>query len=302
MLSFVTPEFASFLFGLSATHLLMRVPDVYIRATDIHQRHSLGPHSTVFSSGKRSQLRCTYDTFFWALLRWCHWLHQVIDTLCLSSLTLIDFNHERRSVVLIVNNTEHIILLHAYSRLMLSSCVADFIIIVAVYCIVFVCTFTASNAPPKCTSTGANCVRSCANQPNGDYQSCNECDVYVTCSNGITYDNRECAPGERYGTITSRRATGLHRLVIVSVSCTNIQYTTSIYTNILNHNSLATVSWRWAKATACCFHVCHFYVTLSYLVVSQKMPISLDSTPPFGKSILWYVSPVRSPVGDTCCL
>ena len=77
---------------------------------------------------------------------------------------------------------------------MLSSCVADFTIIVAVYCIVFVCTFTASNAPSKCTSTGANCVISCANQPNGDYQSCNGCGVYVTCSNGITFDNRPCAP------------------------------------------------------------------------------------------------------------
>ena len=26
----------------------------------------------------------------------------------------------------------------------------------------------------------------------GDYQSCLSCDVYLTCSNGLTYDNRPC--------------------------------------------------------------------------------------------------------------
>ena len=36
------------------------------------------------------------------------------------------------------------------------------------------------------------CVSSCAGVANGDYQSCNGCNVYVTCSNGIKYDNRPC--------------------------------------------------------------------------------------------------------------
>ena len=44
----------------------------------------------------------------------------------------------------------------------------------------------------KCATTGNNCVSSCTNQPNGDYQSCHGCHMYITCSNGISYDKRPC--------------------------------------------------------------------------------------------------------------
>ena len=36
------------------------------------------------------------------------------------------------------------------------------------------------------------CVSDCNGMQNGDYQSCLSCDVYLTCSNGLTYDNRPC--------------------------------------------------------------------------------------------------------------
>ena len=36
------------------------------------------------------------------------------------------------------------------------------------------------------------CVISCTGLPNGDYQSCQGCNVYATCSNSILYDNRPC--------------------------------------------------------------------------------------------------------------
>ncbi|KAI0207937.1 hypothetical protein LSAT2_007383 [Lamellibrachia satsuma] len=44
-------------------------------------------------------------------------------------------------------------------------------------------------------STGSNCVTSCIGLADGDYQSCVRCNVYVTCSNGDTYDNRPCPAG-----------------------------------------------------------------------------------------------------------
>lgn len=40
-----------------------------------------------------------------------------------------------------------------------------------------------------------NCIDSCDGMPDGDYQSCQGCYVYATCSNGILYDNRECPSG-----------------------------------------------------------------------------------------------------------
>ena len=45
-----------------------------------------------------------------------------------------------------------------------------------------------------CATTGNNCVSSCKNQVDGDYQSCDGCHMYITCSNGISYDKRPCPP------------------------------------------------------------------------------------------------------------
>ena len=39
------------------------------------------------------------------------------------------------------------------------------------------------------------CVSSCTGMPDGDYQSCNGCNVYVTCSNEIIHDDRHCPDG-----------------------------------------------------------------------------------------------------------
>ena len=36
------------------------------------------------------------------------------------------------------------------------------------------------------------CVLDCTGQTDGDYQSCTNCNMYVTCSNGITYADRPC--------------------------------------------------------------------------------------------------------------
>ena len=47
----------------------------------------------------------------------------------------------------------------------------------------------------ECLTTGANCVRSCLNRRNGDYQSCNGCHVYVTCSSRGIHDNQPCPSG-----------------------------------------------------------------------------------------------------------
>ena len=36
------------------------------------------------------------------------------------------------------------------------------------------------------------CVSDCTEQKDGDYQSCTNCNTYVTCSNGLTYADRPC--------------------------------------------------------------------------------------------------------------
>jgi len=38
-----------------------------------------------------------------------------------------------------------------------------------------------------------DCVRSCTDVPNGNYQSCRGCNVFVTCTNGYIHDSRPCA-------------------------------------------------------------------------------------------------------------
>ena len=40
-----------------------------------------------------------------------------------------------------------------------------------------------------------SCVADCSGIASGDYQSCLGCGVYLTCSNGIAYDNRACPTG-----------------------------------------------------------------------------------------------------------
>ena len=44
-------------------------------------------------------------------------------------------------------------------------------------------------------NTGDSCITSCEGVPNGDYQSCEGCSVFATCSNGQITDNRPCPPG-----------------------------------------------------------------------------------------------------------
>ena len=44
-----------------------------------------------------------------------------------------------------------------------------------------------------CKTTGSRCITSCANEANGDYQSCRGCDIYASCVAGRMIDNRPCA-------------------------------------------------------------------------------------------------------------
>ncbi|KAK2179193.1 hypothetical protein NP493_508g01039 [Ridgeia piscesae] len=45
------------------------------------------------------------------------------------------------------------------------------------------------------TTTGSNCIRDCTGRNDTDYQSCNGCNVYATCLNGIITDNQPCPAG-----------------------------------------------------------------------------------------------------------
>ena len=42
------------------------------------------------------------------------------------------------------------------------------------------------------STTGPGCIRSCIGLLDGDYQSCDSCDVYVSCAGGYRYGNRPC--------------------------------------------------------------------------------------------------------------
>ena len=44
------------------------------------------------------------------------------------------------------------------------------------------------------TTTGPTCVITCAGVPNGDYQSCLGCDVFVSCKREYMKDNIPCPP------------------------------------------------------------------------------------------------------------
>ncbi|XP_067673175.1 uncharacterized protein [Haliotis asinina] len=48
------------------------------------------------------------------------------------------------------------------------------------------CEMTSTTCPPN------PCVTSCNGLVSGDYQSCNGCNVYVTCNAGHLIDNRPC--------------------------------------------------------------------------------------------------------------
>jgi hypothetical protein len=56
----------------------------------------------------------------------------------------------------------------------------------------------APEAPPcdcmscPCRSTGSTCISSCADKPDGDYQSCHCCHAFVTCIGGLLIGNRAC--------------------------------------------------------------------------------------------------------------
>ena len=46
----------------------------------------------------------------------------------------------------------------------------------------------------SCSPNDTPCVSSCEGHPNGDYQSCHGCHVYVTCVHDVIVDDRQC-PG-----------------------------------------------------------------------------------------------------------
>jgi hypothetical protein len=51
---------------------------------------------------------------------------------------------------------------------------------------------------PVCTNgrTGPNCITastSCVGKPDGDYQACESCTIYHSCSGGVNWSNRPCA-------------------------------------------------------------------------------------------------------------
>ncbi|XP_067677868.1 uncharacterized protein [Haliotis asinina] len=54
------------------------------------------------------------------------------------------------------------------------------------------CQDTSSTCPSTMPKI---CVSSCKGVSNGDHQSCNGCNVYVTCHAGRIFDNRPCPPG-----------------------------------------------------------------------------------------------------------
>ncbi|KAI0237327.1 hypothetical protein LSAT2_012188, partial [Lamellibrachia satsuma] len=46
---------------------------------------------------------------------------------------------------------------------------------------------------PDCGGTSpGDCISCCNGVPDGNYQSCNGCNVYASCGGGILYDNRPC--------------------------------------------------------------------------------------------------------------
>ena len=45
------------------------------------------------------------------------------------------------------------------------------------------------------TQQDDDCITSCLDKPDGDYQSCQGCSVYASCVGGYMYDNRPCPPG-----------------------------------------------------------------------------------------------------------
>ncbi|KAI0240872.1 hypothetical protein LSAT2_008326 [Lamellibrachia satsuma] len=53
-------------------------------------------------------------------------------------------------------------------------------------------TAVTSPVDVSCVTTGPSCIKSCRGQPNGDYQSCRGCHVYVTCSNWRMFPDRPC--------------------------------------------------------------------------------------------------------------
>ena len=53
-------------------------------------------------------------------------------------------------------------------------------------------SFTVEGGKKRTPGVG-ECVSNCRKIRNGDYQSCDGCDVYVTCSNGLITEDRPCA-------------------------------------------------------------------------------------------------------------
>lgn len=55
---------------------------------------------------------------------------------------------------------------------------------------------------PQCRSTGDHCITasatSCHRMPDGDYQACESCTVYHSCSGGVIWSYRPC-PDTDYG-------------------------------------------------------------------------------------------------------
>jgi hypothetical protein len=66
---------------------------------------------------------------------------------------------------------------------------------------------TPNPDPTPCRSTGSHCITasadSCLNLPDGDYQACEACTIYHSCSGGVNWSNRPC-PAADYGGIRGK--------------------------------------------------------------------------------------------------
>ena len=57
------------------------------------------------------------------------------------------------------------------------------------------CHVVSEKGMKEATNTGDSCIESCQGLADGNYQSCQGCSVYASCSNEILIDNRPCPGG-----------------------------------------------------------------------------------------------------------
>ncbi len=110
---------------------------------------------------------------------------------------------------------------------------------------------------PTTDYTPGICVPHCANMPDGDYQSCHGCNVFVTCSNHITY-MRSC-PGELvWDDILKRCEYTSQTCSVAPPTCMPVQ-------------CVATCSGMVDGDYHSC-HGCKYYVTCSNGITTDKIP------------------------------